>query len=80
MRWLELIEKNPTEEMYNDAWKIIFGYYPSECKCEVTKTAVLVSTPTTSHYHGGFTSYTDSPALKDRKDIWYSCGCTWDID
>jgi hypothetical protein len=87
MKWLDLIDKFPSEEDYEKAWFRLFQYYPKDCAYTLhTKgIGIIVSTPTTTWAHGGFIhEYTDEPTFLPPNMgciPWYSgCGCSWNID
>ncbi len=84
--YADSIEMHPAQETFEKAWKLLFGFSPSECVVSCAsddpKTSFLIRTPDGGMIlHGGFGQYTDKPDLEPGSDFYYrGCGCPWTTD
>lgn len=83
-KWKHLVVGNPTIEDLKVSWKIVFKYYPHECRIEGLttgrNTGFVIKTPTGIHCHGGFGNHTEEPLLFEESIFYEGCGCTWGTD
>lgn len=83
--WKSLIQENPNEQDFREAWKIIFEFYPEDCRLlsgfsDDRNTGFEVRTPKGVYYHAGFGFHTDEPVLSN-KSVWFDGrGCNWGVD